>query len=168
MIAPLHVHSEYSSLDGWSKPEEIAQRCVEIGAHACGLTDHGLVAGHLEFAKALAKVDVKPIFGCEFYHGTKRTEFNGKRDQAHLIALAVTDEGLRNLWRLTNATAKEENYYYVGRLFWDDIESNHEGIVFTSGCGLGLVPKGLIQDDFEALNRYLDLIGDNFLIELSM
>src|SRR5438045_7637743 len=103
----LHVHSEFSSLDGWSTVDEIGDRIEEIGCKYCGLTDHGVVAGHLAFDKAMRSRGINPVFGCELYHGVDfaaKLE-KGKRDQAHLIALATTDEGLRNLWRLVNATA---------------------------------------------------------------
>lgn len=165
---PLHNHSEFSSLDGMSTVEEIARRVGEMGCPCCGLTDHGVVAGHLDFAKALEKAGVKPVFGCELYHGTKHDGFKGReRDQAHLIALAMTDAGLRNLWCLTNETARPENFHNVGRVFNEHLEKYHEGIVFTSACALGLVPKGLLQGDTTWLNWYLELLGDDFYIELS-
>lgn len=166
-VVPLHVHSEYSSLDGWSEMEEIARRADEIGAPAVGLTDHGVVAGHLKFAKALEKVGVNPVFGSELYMGTKTEGFEKKRDQSHLIALAMTDRGLRNLWALDSCAADEDHYYYVGRVFKEDIAKYKEGIVFTSACALGLVPKGLMADDYAWLNWYLDTLGDDFYIELS-
>lgn len=165
---PLHVHSMYSALDGFSTPEEIADRCVEIGCPCCGITDHGLVAGHLHFAKAMESRGIKPIFGCELYHGVNTSNvFKAKeRDQAHLIALAMTNEGLRNLWRLVNRTAQEDRFHNVGRVFWEDIENHHEGLVFTSACALSLVNKELLQDKYDALNRYLSILGDDFYIEI--
>jgi DNA polymerase-3 subunit alpha len=167
MIVPLHNHSEFSQLDGWSTAAEIAARCQDIGCPCCGLTDHGVVAGHLQFAKELTKVGVKPIFGCEVYQGTKTEGFEKKRDQAHLIALAMTDQGLRNLWALNSCAADDDHFYYVGRVFREEILKYKEGIVFTSACALGLVPKGAMRDDYDDLNWYLDNLGDNFYIELS-
>lgn len=164
----LHVHSEYSSIDGVSKIEENAQRMVEIGCPCCSLTDHGVVAGHLELAKVSKKYDLKPIFGCELYHGVRFGEKLGnKRDQAHLIALAMTDEGLKNLWRLNDAAAQEPQFHHVGRVSWDNIKNFKEGIVFTSACALSLVSKGVLAGDNSAFDRYLDVLGDNFYIELS-
>lgn len=164
-ICPLHNHSQFSSLDGLATADEIAQRCVDIGAEHCGLTDHGVVAGHLEFAKLLPQYNIKPVFGCELYHGLERG-VKGKRDQAHVIALAMTDEGLRNLWRLTDGTARAESFHNVGRIFWEDLEKYREGLVVTSACALGLVPKAIMQDDYEALNRYLEIFKDDFYIEI--
>lgn len=111
---------------------------------------------------------MKPVFGCEFYQGKKTTGFKGQeRDQAHLIALAMTDQGLRNLWALNSCTSQDNHFRYVGRVFREDILKYKQGIVFTSACALGLVPKGLLKDDYEDLNWYLDNLGDDFYIELS-
>ena len=110
---------------------------------------------------------LKPIFGCEFYHGTKHGDYQKQRDQAHLIALAMNDKGLHNLWALSNTTAAEDHFYHVGRIFKEDILKYKEGIVFTSACALGLVPKGLMQDDYTWLNWYLDNLRDQFYIEIS-
>lgn len=164
----LHVHSEFSSLDGWSTVDEIGDRMLDIGCPFCGLTDHGVVAGHLEFDKAMRKRGLNPVFGAELYHGQDfSTTGKKKRDQAHLIALAMTDEGLRNLWRLVNATANEKKFYHVGRVSNEDIAKYKEGIMFTSACPLGLVPQGLLREDTDMLNWYLNELGDNFRIELT-
>src|SRR4051812_36696762 len=85
IFCPLHNHSEYSALDGLSTPKEIAERAVELGCPCCALTDHGTVAGHLEFAKEMEKHGIKPIFGAELYHGIKPKGYTGwtrnERDQ---------------------------------------------------------------------------------------
>jgi DNA polymerase-3 subunit alpha len=164
-FVPLHNHSEFSALDGLSTPKEIAARAVELGCPCCGLTDHGTVAGHLLFAKELAAVGIKPIFGCELYHGVKTSGWaRNERDQAHFVAGALTDEGLRNLWRLVDAASK--NFRYVGRVNWDMLEKHSEGLFATSACVQGLVPRGVMQSDLSDLNRYIELFGDNFYIEL--
>lgn len=163
---PLHNHSEYSALDGLSTVKEIAQRCVEIGCPACGLTDHQTVAGHLDFAKTLTEYGVKPIFGCEFYHGVKTKFAPHERDQAHFVVGALTNEGLRNLWRLADAASRSENFRFVSRVNWDLIEQYSEGLFATSSCIQGLVPQGVLRDDYTALNRYVEIFKDNFFIEL--
>lgn len=168
MATPLHNHSEYSQIDGVSKPSEIADRMIELGCPCCGLTDHGVVAGHLEFAKEMTKRGLKPIFGAELYHGVRFGEKLGnKRDQAHIIALAMTNQGLRNLWRLNDAAADGKYFHHVGRNSWEHFEKFHEGIVFTSACPAGLVAKGVLSGDYSDLNRYLDIMGDDFYIELT-
>jgi DNA polymerase-3 subunit alpha len=169
MIVPLHNHSEYSAIDGVSTPKEIAQRVItDMGCPCCGITDHGVVAGHLEFDKEIRAAGGKPIFGCELYHGVRFGEKLGnKRDQAHLIALAMTDEGLLNLWRLNDAAAQEEQFHHVGRNSWEDLRKYGDGIVFTSACVASLVCQGIIRDDYDPLNKYLDIVRDNFYIELA-
>jgi DNA polymerase-3 subunit alpha len=165
-LLPLHNHTDRSALDGLATPAEIARRCLEIDAEACGITDHGVVSGHLDFDKALRKEGLKPIFGCELYHGTAHTFKGQVRDQAHVIALAKTDEGLRNLWCLSNTTASEDHFRYVGRVFWEDLEKYKDGLIVTSACALGLVAKGIINDDLDPINRFLDIFGDHFFIEI--
>jgi DNA polymerase-3 subunit alpha len=167
MIVPIHNHSDYSALDGNALPVEIAARAKEIGAPAIAITDHGVVTGHLDFAKEVSSVDIKPILGIEAYHGTKWTGFKGQeRDQDHLILIAQTDEGLRNLWRMVDSAARPERFRYVPRVGWDTLERYSEGVICTSACALGKVVKGLIKDDYEPLNRYLEIFGDRFYIEL--
>ena len=133
MAIPLHNHSEYSAIDGLSTAKEIAQRAHSMGCPCCGLTDHGVVAGHLDFAKECQLLGIKPIFGCELYHGLHFGEKKPKSDQAHLIALAMTDEGLRNLWRLNDVAAQESRAHRVGRNAWEDFEKFHEGLISHFG-----------------------------------
>jgi len=164
-FAPIHNHTEYSALDGLATAREIAQRCIEIGCNCCGITDHGTVSGHLEFAKTMAEFDIKPVFGCELYHGTKAKFEKHERDQAHFIAGAMTDEGLRNLWRLVDDASG--NYRFVGRVNWDMLKKRSEGLFATSACIQGLVAQGVMNGDpYEPLNKYLEIFKDNFYIEI--
>lgn len=164
-FAPIHNHTEYSALDGLASCREIAQRCVEIGCSCCGISDHGTVSGHLEFAKVMKEYDIKPVFACELYHGTKTQFARNERDQAHLVAGAINDKGLRNLWRLVDASAT--NFRFVSRVNWDLLSEHSEGLFATSACIQGLVQQGILKDDpYEPLNRYLDIFGDNFYIEI--
>lgn len=168
-FSPLHNHSEFSALDGLSTCKEIAQRCAQIGCECCGISDHGTVAGHLEFAKEMRAAGIKPIFASELYHGLvpgKPPAVNRRaaRDQFHLVAGAMTDEGLKNLWRLVDFGS--QNHHFVGRVTWDALRKFNEGLFVTSACLQGLVTKGLQNDDYESLNQYLDIFGDRFYIEL--
>lgn len=162
--APIHNHSEYSALDGLSTCKEIAERCKKIGVGSVGITDHGTVSGHLEFGKTMAEHDIKPIFGCELYHGVKTEWGKNERDQAHFVAGAMTDEGLRNLWRLVDKAS--ENFRYVGRTNWEHLQTHATGLFATSACISGLVSQGVMNGDTDALNRYLEIFRDNFYIEL--
>ena len=113
-------------------------------------------------------MSIKPIFGCELYHGVNTANvFTAKeRDQAHLIALAMTDEGLRNLWRLVNRTAQEDHFHNVGRVFWEDIrevqgwDRLHLSVCAEPG------EQGDPPGRSHSLNHYLDIFGDNFYIEI--
>lgn len=162
----LHVHSDFSALDGWSTVDEIGDRMLEIGRSYCGLTDHGVVSGHLDFDKAMRKRKITPVYGCELYAGTDFTEKKKKeRDQAHLIALAMTDEGLKNLWRLVHSTSDRRHFHHVGRVSREDLEKYNEGIIFTSACPIGLVPQGLLKGETDHLNWYLNHL--DFRIEVT-
>ena len=163
--APIHNHSEYSALDGLSTCREIAVRCQEIGCECCGLTDHGTASGHLEFAKVMQEHGIKPIFGCELYHGTKTTFGKNERDQAHFVAGAMTDEGLRNVWRMIDSAS--DNFRFVGRVNWDILKNNSKGVFATSACIQGLVGQGVLKGDpYEPLNRYLEIFKDDFYVEI--
>lgn len=162
--APIHNHSEYSALDGLSTCREIAERCQELGVGHVGITDHGTVSGHLEFDKVMREHNIKPIFGCELYHGVKTEWTKNERDQAHFVAGAMTDKGLRNLWTLVDLAS--ENFRYVGRVNWDLLREYSEGVFATSACIQGLVSQGVVNGDTNALNKYLDIFGENFYIEL--
>ncbi len=168
---PIHNHSEFSALDGLSTCKEIMERCQCIGCEAVGITDHGTVAGHLEFAKQAAEHGIKPLFGCELYHGIYATKEervaagHKKRDSAHLVAVAATDRGLRNLWSLV--TESHKNFYHVGRVHWDMLDQYKEGLILTSGCIQGLVSQDILNEGtLDPLNRYLEIFGDNFYIEI--
>jgi DNA polymerase-3 subunit alpha len=162
--APIHNHSEYSALDGLSTCKEIAVRCQEIDVEAIGISDHGTVSGHLEFDKVMREHDIKPVFGCELYHGVK-TEFGkNERDQAHFLAGAMTDEGLRNLWRLVDKAS--ENFRYVGRTDWESLRKHSDGLFATSACMAGLVSKEIREGETNALSKYLEIFGENFYVEL--
>lgn len=164
--APIHNHSEYSALDGLSTCREIAERCQCLGCTAVGITDHATVSGHLEFGKTMKEFGIKPIFGCELYHGVKTTFEKNQRDQAHLVAGALTDQGLRNLWKLVDDAST--NFRYVGRVNWEMLDKHKEGLFVTSACIQGLVAQGFTkhEGDLDPLNRYLEIFRDNFYIEI--
>lgn len=167
MIVPFHNHSDRSALDGNSTPVEIAARAEQIGAPAIGVTDHGTCAAHYDFGKAVKARSLKPVYGMEAYHGEKWTGWKGnERDAPHLILLAQTDVGLQNLWRMSYNAAQPDRFRFVPRVSWDDLEKYSEGIIATSACALGKVTQEMIQGEYESLNRYLDIYGDNFYLGL--
>lgn len=177
--APIHNHTHFSALDGISTPLEIAQRCLEIGVDAAGITDHGVVAGHPEFERVMRLMGLKPILGAEMYHGLVpgKPEASAKkpggkktatRDQNHFIVLAGSDEGLRNVWRLSDKAA--ENSHFVPRMTWETMKQFSEGVWATSSCIQGVLAAAIRNkvdyDPYDALNQYLDIYGDRFFIEI--
>lgn len=170
MAIPIHNHSEFSALDGFSTVNEIADRIESIGAPGAFITDHGVVAGWRPFQTAMRSRGLQPGFGIEAYqaavHRSARPESKKKsRDQHHLVLLAKNREGIANLMRI-NDEANRTGFYFVPRLDWELLEKYREGVVATSACLAGLVAKGVGNDDRSDLYRYLDIFGDNFFIEL--
>src|SRR5574343_387368 len=142
---PVHSHSEFSSLDGFGQPDEIAESLIRVGAHGGAITDHGTVAGWEVFDKALRSHDLKPVFGIEAYQAKvhrKTVPEKKKRDAAHLILLAENNEGLRNI-RIMSDFANREGFYYSPRLDWELLEKYIEGVICTTACMSSLVCQGL-------------------------
>ena len=180
MAVPLHNHSHYSALDGLSKPEDIALRCKELDFHSCAITDHDVVAGHVNFYKTMKENGIKPILGIETYQtpgnrqsnfGMRKDENGWKADNFHLILLAMNDTGLRNLWTL-NSESHKTGFYYNARLDWDLLSKYNEGLICTSACGLSLFNQAIqgntrLDDPNYYLDRYLSIFGDRFYIELT-
>jgi DNA polymerase-3 subunit alpha len=136
--AHLHVHSEYSLLDGACRIEALAERAAEFEQPALGLTDHGVMNGMVELHRACAKHSVKPIFGCEIYlvddHTASGAGGNGKKERNHLTLLAASDTGYRNLVQLSSAGFLEGLHRGKPTLDLGQIEQRSEGIIALTGC----------------------------------
>jgi DNA polymerase-3 subunit alpha len=177
MAAPfvhLHVHTDFSLLDGTASCAGIAALAKEYGMRAVACTDHGIMSGCMEFAKAMKAVGVKPIFGCEFYvaPGDHRVMDNSIPycKGFHLICLAETYEGYVNLCHL-NEEAWLRGYYYNPRVDKELLRQYHRGIIAMSACLSGEIPAhfraGNERAAEQALDEYLDIFGkDNFFLEL--
>ncbi|MCP3853525.1 MAG: DNA polymerase III subunit alpha [Actinomycetia bacterium] len=182
----LHVHTEFSMLDGASRLDDLVGAVARDGQPAVGITDHGNMYGVLDFYRACKDQGVKPIIGSELYqahdHRSERPSRRGKVDDAggdtaggaklyyHLIALAENDIGYKNLIQLSSR-AYLEGYYYKPRVDWEVLDAHREGVIVTSGCLGGHVLQNLIRDDFkgayEKAGRFQDIFGrDNFFIEI--
>jgi len=167
-LIPVHSHSEFSALDGFSTTSQIADRLVEAQLPGAFITDHGVICGWRSFAKEMAKRDLFVGFGVEAYQAkTSRmvTPGGGKRDQAHLILLAKNAKGMENLMML-NYHANVSGGYYVPRVDWELLEEYHEGVIATSACVGGLVAKGIVNQDLSDLYRFLDIFKDDFFLEI--
>jgi DNA polymerase-3 subunit alpha len=164
----LHVHSEYSILDGACRIPELAARAAELEMPAVGLTDHGSLAGTINLFTAAKKHGVKPIIGCEVYVADDRRA--QQKGYAHLTLLAETTEGYGNLIRLSSL-GYLEGYYYKPRVDWELLEQHATGIVALSGCLSGRVCKALEEgraaDAEGELDRLTTIFGrDQVYVEM--
>jgi DNA polymerase-3 subunit alpha len=146
---PLHVHSTFSLLDGLSQPSQIAERCKEIGATACALTDHGNIAGAVKFYKAMKDSGIKPILGCELYICDQDPTIKEKdnKELSHFIVLAKNYDGWKNLIRIVSESNKPEHYYHKPRLDLKTIEKLHNGNLMAITGHLGSTLADTILDD---------------------
>jgi DNA polymerase III subunit alpha len=164
----LHVHSEYSILDGACRIPDLAKRAAELEMPAVSLTDHGSLAGAIDLYKAARTEGVKPIVGCEVYVTDDRHA--QQKGQAHLTLLAETNEGYANLIKLSSL-GYLEGYYYKPRVDWELLERHRDGLIALSGCLSGRVCKALEENrpaDAEAeLDRLEQIFGrDSVYVEL--
>ena len=144
----LHVHTEYSILDGAAKIKDLVQTVKAQGANAVAITDHGTMAGALHFFAECYKNNIKPIIGCEFYIAMDRFYKQGKQDAGHLILLAKNNEGYHNLLKL-NAIAAREGFYYKPRIDYDVLEKHSKGLICLSACLAGHIPQLLLKRQFD-------------------
>jgi DNA polymerase III subunit alpha len=164
----LHVHSEYSILDGACRIPALAERAAELEMPAVALTDHGSLAGAIDLVKAAGKQGVKPLLGCEVYVADDRKA--QQKGYAHLTLLAETNEGYANLIKLSSL-GYLEGYYYKPRVDWELLDRHSTGLVALSGCLSGRVCKALEEgraDDAEGeLDRLSTIFGkDSVYVEM--
>lgn len=169
----LHVHTEFSLLDGLSNIKKLVKRAKELGQPAVAITDHGTMFGVIDFYRACKDAEIKPIIGLETYLAP-RTRFDRDPVQDkkpfHLLLLAKDQTGYQNLMKLASLS-QLEGYYYRPRVDWETLEQYHEGLIATSGCLAARVPQLVIkgQDDEakEMVGRFQELFGaENFYLEL--
>ncbi|QIA26401.1 DNA polymerase III subunit alpha [Thermaerobacter sp. PB12/4term] len=168
----LHVHSEYSLLDGAARVGELAARAAELGMPALALTDHGVMYGAIDFYKACKKHGIKPIIGCELYLARRtRHDREPKLDDQpyHLLALAQNETGYRNLIRIVSR-AYAEGFYYKPRADRELLAQYSEGLIVTSGCIGSEIPRLLLEgreeEALQAVRWYLEVFGDRFYFEI--
>ena len=169
----LHVHTEYSLLDGANRIKELPKKVKELGMDAVAITDHGVMYGAVEFYKECKKQGVKPIIGCEVYvapRSRKQKEPNIDDKYGHLILLCKDNIGYKNLIKIVSDSFTE-GYYYKPRTDIEMLRLHHEGLICTSACMAGFISRAILEDDFEKAKsialQYIDIFGkDNFYIEL--
>ena len=165
----LHVHSEYSLLDGACRVEDLCRRSADTGAPGIALTDHGVMFGAVDFYDTSRKYGLTPIIGCEAYIAPRGRFDRTVRDEAHVTLLAASDEGYRNLTALISKGFLE-GYYYKPRIDMDLLAKHHAGLIVLSGCMSGLVAAPLLKNDRETSRKnaqmFAQIFGDRFYIEI--
>jgi len=167
----LHTHSEYSLLDGAARVSGLVQRCVDLGQPALAITDHGVMYGAVEFWRTATKAGIKPIIGCEVYFTpNSRKKREGKPELYHLLLLAKSNEGYRNLMALVSEAAVG-GFYYKPQVDLEILRQYSGDLIATSACMSGIVSKNLeMGRPDEALKwaeTYREIFGDgDFFIEL--
>ncbi|WP_243423734.1 DNA polymerase III subunit alpha [Anaerotignum lactatifermentans] len=168
----LHVHTEYSLLDGSAKIKELVERVKELGMDSIAITDHGAMYGAIEFYKAAKAAGVKPILGCEVYvaAGSRLVKEGKGGGYYHLVLLAENEEGYHNLIKLVSY-GFIDGFYYKPRVDKDLLRQYHKGIIASSACLAGEVARDVLTLSYdhakEAALEYLDIFGEgNFFLEL--
>ena len=180
---PLHVHSMFSLLDGLSKPDQIAERCKEIGATSCALTDHGNIAGAVKFYSAMKKAGIKPILGCELYicnHDPSIKEKDNK-ELSHFIILAKNYNGWKNLIKIISESNRPDFYYHKPRLDLNTLSKFNKSdmIAITGHLGSTLADTLLdnnlqLKDNWVILGtQHIDILNnifgsDNVFLEVQL
>lgn len=171
----LHVHSEYSMLDGLGRIKDLVKEANRLGQKSLALTDHGVMHGAIEFFRACKAGDVKPIIGVEAYQTVWGRPMGGRdsqldRENYHLLLIAQNMTGYRNLLKIASHS-QLDGYYYKPRVDHDFLAAHSEGLICTTGCLGAEVPQLLMngreQEAYERFGWYVDVFGkDNFYIEL--
>ena len=171
MFAHLHLHTEYSLLDGACRIKELMPRLKDMGMTSCAVTDHGVMYGVVDFYRAAKEAGIHPVIGCEVYVCPDMdNKTSTTRDYSHLILLCENQRGYQNLSRLVSQ-GFIRGYYYRPRVDYKLLEKHHEGLIALSACLSGDLPKLLLdgrENEARAMaQRYIDIFGrDNFFIEL--
>lgn len=172
-FAHLHLHSEYSLLDGACRVADIPRRAKEMGQDAVAITDHGVMYGVVEFYRACVKEGVKPIIGCEVYVA-KRSRFDKVHDldssSYHLVLLCENETGYRNLIHMVSL-AFTEGFYSKPRVDMDLLRQHHEGLIALSACLAGYIPRHIVSGEYEEAEKYAremrGIFGeDHFYLEI--
>ncbi|MGD8402429.1 MAG: DNA polymerase III subunit alpha [Anaerolineales bacterium] len=172
-FAHLHVHTEYSLLDGFSNIKKLVQRVKELDMPAVAITDHGTMFGVIDFYNAATAAGVKPIIGMEAYMAARKmTDRDSKLDRSsyHLLLLAENETGYKNLLKIASV-AQLDGFYYYPRIDHDFLAAHSDGLICTSGCMSAEIPRALLKENPEEavrrMNWYYDVFGkERFFVEL--
>jgi DNA polymerase-3 subunit alpha len=154
MFTHLHVHTEYSLLDGMCRIPSLVAKAKELGMDSLAITDHGVMYGAIEFYQAATEAGIKPIIGCEVYVApdSHLSRTAGDKNNYHLVLLAQNLTGYHNLIQLTTK-AHLEGFYYKPRVDRELLQQHHEGLIALSACLSGEVPRLIIERRFDEAKR---------------
>ena len=169
----LHVHTEYSLLDGAARIKDLVARAKELGMESLAITDHGAMFGVIDFYRECLKNDIKPVIGCEVYTAARKmTDKDSEKDkqQGHLVLLAKNNEGYQNLIKIVSE-GYTKGFYYKPRIDKELLRQHSEGLIALSACLAGEVQRRLLRRDYEGAKaealELLDIFGEgNFYLEL--
>jgi len=168
----LHLHTEYSLLDGFCTVKDLVARVKEAGMNSIAITDHGVMFGAVDFYKECIKNDIKPIIGCEVYispRSMKSKESKVDANPAHLVLLAKDQAGYKNLMKIVSA-GFVDGFYYKPRVDRDFLKEHSAGLVCLSACLAGEIPRlimgGQFEQALEAAREYKSIFGEDYYIEL--
>ncbi len=172
-FAHLHVHSEFSLLDGLSRINHLTERAIELNMPALALTDHGTMYGTIQFYRACIKAGIKPILGVEGYLAARRMQdrnYEFDRERYHILLLAENQTGYLNLLQIVSA-AQLDGFYYRPRTDREYLEAHSDGLITTTGCMAGEIPRAIQAGNLEKAKQlmswYVDVFGrERFFVEL--
>ena len=168
----LHIHSEFSLLDGANRIKELPVRAKELGMDAMAITDHGVMFGAIDFYKACKANGIKPIIGCEVYvaprtRHDKDPELDSKYN--HLILLAKNNDGYKNLSKLVSLSFTE-GFYYKPRIDKEILEQYHENLICCSACLAGEINQAILKNDMDEARRvaswFKGVFGKDYYLEI--
>ena len=171
MFAHLHMHTEYSLLDGANRIGDLLDRVQALGMDACAITDHGVMYGVVDFYQQALRRGIHPVIGCEVYVcPNMEDKSSAARDYSHLVLLCETQQGYQNLIKLVSE-GFTRGFYYKPRVDYDALRRYSAGLIALSACLSGDLPKLLLdgrEDEARAMaEKYVSIFGrDNFFIEL--
>ena len=165
----LHVHTEYSLLDGAARVDDIVDHLQKTGVDACAITDHGNMYACLKFAEECVRKGIKYIIGCELYATDDHLAHKPGTKTEHIVLLAKNKTGYKNIVKL-DSLSYIDGFYGKPRISYDLIKKHHEGVICLSACLAGRVPRLLMEGDYEAAKKFAkemkDVFGEDFYIEL--
>ena len=168
----LHLHTEYSLLDGSGKVDKLIKRAKELGMESIAITDHGVMYGCVEFYKQAKANGIKPILGCEVYVASKSMEIkhvDKENRTAHLVLLVKNEVGYENLMKIVSE-ASIKGFYYKPRVDHEFLSRHSEGIIALSACLGGEIQRYLMDDEYDKAKEvallYKDIFKDGFYLEI--